>query len=283
MRVFTYESKKSSIRYWEYHPDAPQTMVLIHGFTGSHEGFLYLIPLLPHIRFIVPDLPGFGQSSLPTRDNWTIDAIARLTNEFVASLNLPTPPHILGHSMGGLVVSSMVHQQPTLYSDDVLLISPVPTPIRRNDARRPGAILGALQYKLGHTTGHVGKRLVNNRTISRALTRLLIKTTDAELRKEIYEHHFKNLDYISDVEFYSKLYTDINRSGAIRYTDALARKRVLVIAGNKDTVAPLAEIKKLVRAINPTEFHVIPNVGHLIHYERAPEAATFISSFLVLR
>ncbi len=269
-----------TVHCWTYHPDAAETMVLVHGFTGSHEGFQYLIPLLPNIRFIVPDLPGFGQSDLLSRDDWSIDALARLTNDFVEALALPEPPHILGHSMGGLVVSSMIYQNPELYSDHVVLISPVPSAIRRNDARRPGAILGALQYRIGHRTGRVGHKLVKSRTISRALTAFLIKTTDKQLRAEIYQHHFKNLDYISDIEFYSKLYTDINRSGASHYADSLRRKKILLLAGDKDTVTPLGEIKKFAQLVQPVQFHVIADVSHLIHYERAPEAAGFIGPFL---
>ena len=269
-----------NIQYWTYHDEAPVTMVLIHGFTGSHEGFQYLIPLLPQIRFIVPDLPGFGQSDLMPREQWTIDALARLANEFVDKLHLETPPYILGHSMGGLVVSSMISQAPNLYDHDMILISPVPTPIRNNDARRGGAILGALQYKLGHTTGKVGERFVKSHTISRGLTWTLLHSTDKELRKAIYDHHLKNLDYISSIEFYSKLYTDINRIGSINYTDALREKRVLLLAGDKDTVAPLKETKKFAEAIHVDTFVVIKGVGHLIHYERPGEAAEAILAFL---
>lgn len=270
-----------TIRYWVYNPEASRTMVLVHGFTGSHEGFQYLIPLLPEIRFIVPDLPGFGASDLPNRDDWTIDALARLTNDFIEALALPTPPHILGHSMGGLVVSSMIYQQPALYDNRVILISPVPTAIRRNDIRRPGAILGALQYRLGHRTGRIGSKLVKSRTISRALTRTMLHTTDSELRKAIYGHHFKNLDYISDIEFYSKLYSDINRSGSLHYASELTKKQLLLLAGDKDTVTPLTEMKKFAAAVSPQEFTIIHGVGHLIHYEKAPEAAAAIRMFIL--
>lgn len=269
-----------TVRYWTYHDDAPMTMVLIHGFTGSHEGFQYIIPLLPEIRFIVPDLPGFGQSDLMPREEWTIDALAALVNEFVDKLALPVAPSILGHSMGGLVVSSMISQAPALYTDDTILISPVPTPIRHNDARRGGAVLGALQYKLGHHAGKVGEKLVKSRTISRGLTWTLLHTTDKELRKAIYNHHFNNLDYISDIDFYSKLYTDINRHGSIEYTNALRAKRVLLLAGDKDTVAPLKEMRQFADAIRPHTFTLIEGVGHLIHYERPREAADAIRRFL---
>lgn len=269
-----------TVHYWTYHDDAPITMVLIHGFTGSHEGFQYIVPLLPGVRFIVPDLPGFGQSDLMPREQWTIDALAALANEFVTQLHLAASPHILGHSMGGLVVSSMVSQAPDLYAHDMILISPVPTPIRANDARRGGAVLGALQYKLGTHGGKIGEKFVKSHTISRGLTWTLLHTTDKELRREIYGHHFKNLDYISSIEFYSKLYTDINRHGATDYTPALRTKRILLLAGDKDTVAPLKQIQKLVDAIHPDTFTIIKDVGHLIHYERAGEAATAIAAFL---
>lgn len=280
MRKFIKLSNDVMVHYWTYHDEAPVTMVLIHGFTGSHEGFQYIIPQLPGIRFIVPDLPGFGESDLMPREEWTIDSLAALANEFVEKLQLPTPPFILGHSMGGLVVSSMIGQAPDLYAEDMVLISPVPTPIRRNDARRGGAVLGALQYKLGHTTGRLGRRLVKSRTISRGLTWILLHTTDKELRKAIYSHHFKNLDYISSIEFYSKLYGDINRHGAIDYAKALRKKRVLLMAGGEDTVAPMKEMRRLVDAIKPATFVIVPEVGHLIHYEKPLEAAAAITTFL---
>lgn len=269
----------TTISYWTYHPEASTTMVLIHGFTGSHEGFQYIIPLLPHIRFIVPDLPGFGESTIG-REDWTIDAIARLANEFVASLKLKTPPHILGHSMGGLVVSSMLDQAPELYDKRAVLLSPVPTAIRSNDSRRPGAVLGALQYTVGHRVPKVGERIVKSRTITRAITKLIMTTTDKELQKEIHGHHFKNLDYISSIEFYSKLHKDINRQGAIDHAEALKALDILLITGDADSVTPLREMQKLIVAIKPLELIIIPGVGHLAHYEKAPQVAGAIESFI---
>lgn len=268
------------IAYWEYHPEAPTTIVLVHGFTGSHEGFQYLIPLLPEIHFIVPDLPGFGVSELPPKADWSIDGLARLANEFVEQLGLTTPPRILGHSMGGLVVSSMIYQQPDLYDKQVILISPVPTHVRVADSRRVGMILGALQYRIGKRAGRAGERIVKSRTISRGLTRLMLHTPDPQRRREIYQHHLRNLDFISDIEFYDRIYTDTNRLGSIHYADELRKKTILLLAGNRDNVTPLREVKKLAEAISPQQFIIIPNVGHLIHYEKAPEAAEAIESFI---
>lgn len=272
----------NDIKYWEHHTVKQPTIVMIHGFTGSHKGFIYLEPLLEDLHLIVPDLPGFGESDLHDEKDWNIEGIARILNEFVKSLGLDTPPVILGHSMGGLVVSAMVAQAPKLYAD-VILISPVPTAIRRNDSRAPGAVLGALQYRIGAKTGRAGKKLVTSRTISRLATQLMTRTSDRERKRAIIEHHYENLGFISSIHFYQKLYRNINRRGAIEHAAALLPKRVLLIAGARDNITPLPEEQKLADAINPEQFVVIENVGHLIHYEKPREAAEAIKAFLSRR
>lgn len=271
-----------TIRYWTHHDAQNKTIVLIHGFTGSHKGFNQLLDDLDAYRLIIPDLPGFGVSDLPEQADWTVEGEARLLNEFVASLKLDTPPMIFGHSMGGLVVSAMVHQNPELFSD-VVLLSPVPTPIRKNDLRMPGAVLGALQYQIGARTGGVGERLVRSQRITRITTKLMARTKDAETNKFILDNHLENLDFISSIDFYEQLYRDINRRGAVDYADTLRNKRVALIVGDRDNVTPLAEEKKLAEAINPEVFEIIPNVGHLIHYEKPHEATTVIKAFLSRR
>lgn len=271
-------SPDCTIRYWIYNPKAKKTVVMVHGFTGSHEGFQYIVPLLPDIRFIVPDLPGFGLSTIGS-NSWSIEAIASLMNDFVRSLKLKKP-HVLGHSMGGLVASHMLDLNRELYDEQVILISPVPTTIRANDKRRVGAILGALQYKLGHTLPGIGPKIVKSRTVSRVATKLIMTTTDHQLQKSIYEHHYDNLNYISSIKFYSKLHKDINRQGANDKAATLKKCRVLLINGDKDTVTPVKEQLKLARAIQPEQFVIIPGVGHLAHYETPQPVAEALLGFL---
>lgn len=267
------------IRYWSYHSDKQMTIVMIHGITGSHKGFQYLEPLLSDYHLIVPDLPGFGQSDLPAKHKWTIKGIAQLSCQFVESLGLSTSPVILGHSMGGLVVSAMISQNPSLFGD-IILISPVPTRVAIRDSRRPGTKLGAWLYKIGYTLGKPGERLVKSRTISAITTKVMTKTNDKERRKAIRKHHWDNLDYISDIKFYATLHRDTNLRGAIDYVRVLRNKRTLLIVGEDDAVTPLAEENKLASAIKPESYVIISKVGHLIHYEKAAEAAEAIKAFL---
>jgi pimeloyl-ACP methyl ester carboxylesterase len=66
-------------------PDAP-TLLLLHGFPSAGHMFRELIPLLADsFHLIAPDLPGFGQSDLPTPDRfkYTFDNLADQTDRFI--------------------------------------------------------------------------------------------------------------------------------------------------------------------------------------------------------
>lgn len=268
----------STVHYWTYHPGKKPTIVMIHGFTGDHHGFQKIIPLLPDFRIIVPDLPGSGKSSI-TPNDWSIDAIARLANEFVRALGLKTPPYIFGHSMGGLVVASMIAQAPALYHHKALLLSPVPSRVRLLDKRVLGAKLGELQYLIGHAVPVLGPRLVKSKWLTKRIANLLITTKDPALIQFTYEQMWANLGRISSLKLYYVLERDINRRGALDYATELANKQLLIIGGNKDSVVPPKLLNELITATNAT-YAYIDGVGHDAHYERAREVAEHVKRFI---
>jgi pimeloyl-ACP methyl ester carboxylesterase len=54
----------------------------------------------------------------------------------------------------------------------------------------------------------------------------------------------------------------------------------LLIAGDQDDITPLSRQQALVRMIPNGQLEVIENVGHLIHYETADQAAALIDQFV---
>jgi len=268
------------VAYWTYHEKTKPVCLFIHGFTGSHEGFQYIIPLLSDFHVIVPDLPGFGESKLGL-DTFTIDELASRVNTFVRDLDLPVPPYVVGHSMGGLVVASMLAQAPELFDEKAVLVSPVATKVNYLDSRKIGEFLGRLQFFLGKTIPGAGPKLVKSRLISRISTAIILTANQPKLKKQIREHHFKNLDYISSIDFYYQLHVNINKKGAVDYAPQLNEKfKILIVTGDKDNVTPLATQKKLAAALNDSSLHIIKGVGHLLHYERPTEVAEAVHAFL---
>ena len=64
--------------------DAPK-LLLLHGFPSAGHMFRDLIPLLANrFHIVAPDLPGFGQSDMPPREefHYTFDNIARVIDRF---------------------------------------------------------------------------------------------------------------------------------------------------------------------------------------------------------
>jgi pimeloyl-ACP methyl ester carboxylesterase len=79
------------IFYREAGPKAAPTILLLHGFPTSSQMFRNLIPALAdEYHVVAPDYPGFGNSSMPSRDkfSYTFDNLAKVIDEFTAKVGL---------------------------------------------------------------------------------------------------------------------------------------------------------------------------------------------------
>ncbi len=79
------------IFYREAGPKDAPVLLLLHGFPTASHMFRDLIPLLSdRYRVIAPDLPGFGQTSAPSRERfaYSFDNLANVLSGFVEALHL---------------------------------------------------------------------------------------------------------------------------------------------------------------------------------------------------
>ncbi|HEY9604155.1 MAG TPA: alpha/beta hydrolase [Allocoleopsis sp.] len=67
------------------------TILLLHGFPTSSHMFRNLIPALAdRFHLVAPDYPGYGNSSMPTVDefDYTFDRLAEIMEKFIAAIDL---------------------------------------------------------------------------------------------------------------------------------------------------------------------------------------------------
>ena len=79
------------IFYREAGPNDAPALLLLHGFPTSSQMFRNLIPLLAdEYRVVAPDYPGFGHSSMPSRNQfaYTFDNLAKVIDEFTEKVGL---------------------------------------------------------------------------------------------------------------------------------------------------------------------------------------------------
>jgi pimeloyl-ACP methyl ester carboxylesterase len=77
--------------YREAGPKDAPAVLLLHGFPSSSQMFRHLIPKLADTyRVVAPDYPGFGQSSMPARDQfaYTFDHLAEVVEKFTEKVGL---------------------------------------------------------------------------------------------------------------------------------------------------------------------------------------------------
>lgn len=106
-------SSEKRLVYWK-RSGKNQTIILLHGFSGDHEGLLELAEQLPsELEIIVPDLPGFGLSDDPAEaSQHSILEYAECLKDIIQTLVSTNEVILIGHSFGCMVAFTYAAQHP---------------------------------------------------------------------------------------------------------------------------------------------------------------------------
>lgn len=271
----------STLHYWEYNGDKQPTIVVIHGYRGTHHGLERVIAHMPEYRFIVPDLPGFGKSQPLGASEHTIEGYANAMAAFIQQQSLEGNI-VLGHSMGSIVAAELAKTHPGIMNSLILV-----NPIASHPLKGASGLIvspSILYHWLGGKAlpMKIGRKLLDSKAFLLFGSVLMAKTRDKKLREIIHANHLTHMAEYSNPAMLYEAYLG-SLSGTVTDRAPHITVPTLLIAGGRDDLAPPAAQKRLVEQLTSAELVIIDHVGHLIHYETPLEAAEAIEQFIATR
>lgn len=273
-----FDFKGARTAYWSYHNTSLPTIVMIHGFRGTHHGLERIVERLPEYNVIVPDLPGFGASQAFTDSAHNLEQYMEFVHAFIRHISADTPPVLLGHSFGSIIASHYAAKYPDTITK-LILVNPIGAPALKGP-KAAMTQLAIFYYWLGRALPErVSHSWLSAKSIVKIMSISMTKTKDPATRRFIHQQHLTHFSTFASPQVVAEAF----RTSVSHDVSEVARDithPTLLIAGEHDDITALPKQHQLADAMQNARLVVIPQVGHLIHYETAPEAAQAIKSFL---
>jgi pimeloyl-ACP methyl ester carboxylesterase len=113
---------ESPLYFRPLNPQAPQTLLLLHGGFTSHHEWDLVSPYLSNYHLLIPDLPSHGTST-SSKISFNIPDTAALLADLVSKNAKDGKVDVVGMSMGGYIAIYMAQKYPGLVEGRGLFVS----------------------------------------------------------------------------------------------------------------------------------------------------------------
>jgi len=241
-----------------------ETVVLLHGFGGNKDHWTAFAKYLKGYHLVIPDVPGFGESSQVPTDSYTVENQVGRIARFVEVLKLDKF-HVAGNSLGGALTATYGAKHP----EKVLTLALMDT------AGAPSQNKSELVMQL-----EKGNNLLlgnNAEDFDKLMVLIFVKrpTVPTSFRKIMLA------DWIAHTEFSKKIWND---SLPLQFSLApilpLIQVPVLIIWGDQDKLLDVGGVAFLEKNLKKSRTVIMKDMGHCPMIERPEETATVYMSFL---
>lgn len=233
--------------------------MLLHGFRGSPLGLKSVADELRDAGYPVytPAIPPFGGAK-PLAE-YTPASYTNFLAQYLAEHHL-VRPILIGHSMGSIIAAAAAHRRPELFSDHIVLMSPI--------SNRPGKPIAMLAPLSASLPPHI----VDDVTTQFLAVDFRPKVFGQTLRLThacSYDHLPPKNETIAAAHF----------SSQYSVADFPLTQKVLLLAGAHDRLMPKTKTLALAQRFD-AKVVFLPKTGHLHNYEKPHETAAAILDFL---
>ncbi|PJJ43892.1 alpha-beta hydrolase superfamily lysophospholipase [Glutamicibacter mysorens] len=274
----THHFNGAEIRVYTHPAQKPSRGVIyaVHGFRGDHHGLARIVSHLPHYTVVVPDLPGFGSSTSMLDLDHDVDGYAEVLNQLAEELQLGPSVHLLGHSFGSIVAAKLA----TVRSfASLILLNPISELALESDQALLSKLASGYYEACARIPAGIGEALLRSRLFSDAMSLVMTKSKDPDIRAYVREQHRAYFGGFHSRATLAQSYRASISSTVGDYSPALGLP-TLMVAGREDELGTPQTQETLRASFADAQLVMLENVGHLIHYEKAPETAKAIDRFL---
>lgn len=251
---------------WVVRGNGPR-ILFVHGFRGDHHGLLPIAGAMEDAEIWVPDLPGYGKTA-ELENEHNLQNYGAWLNDYV--LQAGTFDLVVGHSFGTLVTAAAMEQG---LGAPVVLLNPITS--RASEIGGVGQAIANRYYRLGSKVPSV----LSSAALVRGMSALLTKSKKPSIRSFAHSQHAKHFSSFVSPRVVIEGFRAASTGSVFDYAQSLTGE-LLLIAGERDIVAPLSKTLELANKLPNSQLEVIPKVGHLTHYETPNEVARLLESFV---
>jgi len=255
---------------------AKQTIILIHGFRGTHHGLALIDKQLSSFHTITPDLPGFGEGEQLA--SHTLDTYVEWLKSFIKAQDLKAPPILLGHSFGSIICAAYAKKYPKTIKK-LVLVNPIGAPALEG-SKGALSMLAVFYYWVGtKLPTQLAHTWLASKIVVKITSVTMTKTKDTQLRAYIHDQHLRYFSLFHSPESLAEGFK-VSVSNSVRDFAPSIHLPTLLIVGALDDITPLEKQKKLVQLFSDGRLEIIENVGHLTHYETPDQVAAYVQAFI---
>jgi pimeloyl-ACP methyl ester carboxylesterase len=241
------------------------TILLLHGYTGSKENWFKFAPYLTkNYHVVIPDIPGYGESSKIEKDSYDLSNQMLRLHKFAQAIELKKF-HIVGNSLGGFFAGTYAVR----YPDEIMSVGLF-------DAA--GVMLSEnCTLKIMMEGGENPFLIKDSNDMQRFMTLLFVK--EPFLPYPLKKVMFKT--YLTNRQFYEK-----EAKEGMPYLYSLEKDlpkikvSTLILWGDQDKIIDISSVPVFEKGLKNHKTVIIKDCGHCPMMEKPQETATQYLDFV---